>query len=68
MNTVIRQPFTPAQVELLSAMANLKSEEELYALKLAISRFFAERADKELECLLENGTLNDEVKIGRAHV
>lgn len=67
MNTAIRQPFTPAQVELLSAMANLKNEEELYALKLAISRFFAERADKELERLLEDGTLNDEVIEGWEH-
>ena len=46
MNTAIRQPFSAAQVELLNAMANLKSEEELYALKLAISNFFAQRADK----------------------
>ena len=61
MNTAIRQPFSAAQVELLNAMANLKSEEELYALKLAISNFFAQRADMEMEHLWEDGTLNDEI-------
>lgn len=60
METVIRQPFNQAQLELLSTMASLKSEADLIELKQAIARFFAKRADREMERLWENGTINEE--------
>ena len=60
METTIRQPFNQAQLELLSTMANLKSEADLIELKQVIARFFAERADREMERLWENGTINEE--------
>ena len=60
MDATIRQPFNQAQLELLNTMASLKSEADLIELKQAIARFFAERADREMERLWENGTINEE--------
>lgn len=47
-----------AQIEMLHAMASIETEEELYELKLALSKFFAQRAQKELDKLWEKGTLD----------
>lgn len=61
MATVVNQPFNRAQIEILNAMASLKSEEDLRELQQAISNFFAERADSEMERLWEEGVINEEV-------
>lgn len=52
--------FNEAQQEMLSAMASLNSEEDLLALKHAISEFFARRADDEMEKLWQEGTWNEQ--------
>lgn len=52
--------FNEAQQEMLSAMASLNTEEDLLALKHAISEFFARRADKEMEKLWQEGTWNEQ--------
>ena len=39
---------------------SLESEADLIELKQAIARFFAERADREMERLWENETINEE--------
>ena len=43
-----RTVFNEAQLELLSLMASVKDESELFDLKHAISEFFARRADEEM--------------------
>ena len=58
------QPFSAAQIELLNAMAWLKTDEELFALRHAISEFFADRADQEMDRLWDEGILNDEIVEG----
>ena len=60
MESHVRQPFNPAQLELLSTMASLTTEADLIELKQAIARFFAERADREMERLWGDGTINEE--------
>lgn len=60
METNVRQPLNQAQLELLSTMASLTSEADLIELKQTIARFFAERADREMERLWENGTINED--------
>ena len=50
--------FTDAQIELLNAMAWIHSDEEVRELQHAISEFFANRADKALDELWDNGTLD----------
>ena len=60
MEATHRQPFNAAQIELLTAMGSLKTESDLRELKLAMSKFFAERADRELQRLMDQGVVNDE--------
>ena len=56
----MRKPvFNKAQLELLDTLASVDSEEELQALKLALSEFFARRADEEMERLWQSGQWNE---------
>lgn len=61
MNTAVRQPLNSAQIELLGAMAQLNTEEDLMELKRALSKFFAERADREMERLWNEGVIDEQV-------
>ena len=60
MGTTVRQPFNPAQLELLSTMASLNTEADLIELKQALARFFADRVDREMERLWNEGAINEE--------
>ena len=50
-----RTVFNKAQLEMLDIMANIRSDEELDALKHAVSEFYARRADEEMEKLWQSG-------------
>lgn len=52
--------FSPAQIELLNAMAWLRTDEDVRALQHAISEFFASRADEAMEQLWADGTWNEQ--------
>lgn len=52
--------FTPAQVEVINAVAHLHSEEEIRGLKLAISNYFAQLVDKEMDRLWDEGEWNEQ--------
>ena len=56
-----RTIFNKAQLEMLDVMDRIESEEELNALKHAISEFFARRADEEMEKLWNSGEWNEQV-------
>lgn len=64
-----RTIFNKAQLEMLDVMDRIESEEELNALKRAISEFFARRADEEMEKLWNSGEWNEQVlgKLKNAH-
>ena len=47
-----------AQLEVLNATANVRTKADLEALKLLLSRFFAERAQNAIDQMWEDGTLN----------
>lgn len=49
-----------AQIEMMKAISCIETEEELYELKLLLSKFFAAKAQKELDKLWDDGTLNQE--------
>ena len=55
-----RTVFNEAQIEMLGALSAIKSDADLMALKQAISEFFANRADEEMEKLWDNGTWNEQ--------
>lgn len=50
-----------AQIEVLDALSSLETEEDVKALKLAISQFFAKRAQDALEDLWNKGEWNQEL-------
>lgn len=52
--------FNEAQIQLLDMMSFVKKEETLTSLRQVISDYFAKEADKELDKLWDNGSLNDE--------
>ena len=60
MEPINRTVFTPAQTAVINAVAHLRTDEEVYALKQAISHFFFERATKEMDRLWETGAWNDQ--------
>ena len=64
-----RTVFNKAQLEMLDIMANIRSDEELDALKHAISEFCARRADEEMEKLWQSGQWNEQTlkELGSAH-
>ena len=51
-----------AQLEVLNATANVRTQADLDALKLLLSHFFAERAQKDIDQMWEDGTL-DQAKL-----
>ena len=48
------------QIELLEAMASLKKEEDLLALKRVLVEFFAKRVDEEMDKLWNSGKWNEQ--------
>ena len=71
-----RTVFNKAQLEMLDIMANIQSDEELDALKHAVSEFYARRADEdarradeEMEKLWQSGKWTEQTlkELGNAH-
>ena len=54
----VQHRFNKAQIELLDTKVSIESDEELMALKHAISEFFARRADEEMDRLWQSGEWN----------
>ena len=61
MEATLKQPFNAAQLELLGMLSCLKTDGDLRELKHALSVFFAERADKEMDRLWQEGVINEQV-------
>lgn len=49
-----------AQLELMNALNNINSEEELNEFKDVVARFFAQKAQKAIDDLWDKGFINDE--------
>jgi transcription elongation factor GreA-like protein len=49
-----------AQLELMNALNNINSEEELNEFKDVVARFFAQKAQKAIDDLWDKGYINDE--------
>lgn len=47
-----------AQLELMNAAANITSQEDLDALRLTLSHFFAERAQQAIDKMWDEGTFD----------
>lgn len=49
-----------AQLELLNALRSINSESELNEFKDLVAHFFAEKAQKAIDAMWDNGIINDE--------
>ena len=48
-----------AQLELLNALNNINSEDELNEFKDLVARYFAQKAQKAIDALWDEGTINE---------
>lgn len=56
-----RTIFTPAQLEILDLMSYVESEDTLIEIRDMLSRYFAQKAEKEIDKLWDEGVINDNV-------
>lgn len=61
METQMRTPFTPFQMKLLAMSQRIKSEEEEKEIQALLANYFADKAQKEVDRLIEIGVINDEI-------
>ena len=59
-----RTVFNNALLEILDLMSYVESESTLNEIRDMLSRYFAEKAQKEIDKLWEAGTINDTVVEG----
>ena len=61
MDTRLRTPFTPFQMQMLKLTERIKSQEEMDDIRQLVSKYFADKAQQEVDRLWELGVINDEV-------
>ena len=61
MDTQLKTPFTPFQMQMLKLTERIKSQEEMDDIRQLVSKYFAEKAQQEVDRLWELGVINDEV-------
>ena len=61
METQLRTPFTPFQMQMLKLTERIKSQEEMDDIRQLVSKYFADKAQQEVDRLWELGVINDEV-------
>ncbi len=59
-----------AKLELLDVVRNIKTESELNEFKNVIALFFAEKAQREIDALWDNGTIDEQTieEWGKEHM
>ena len=60
MDTQLRTPFTPFQMQMLKLTERIKSQEEMDEIRQLVSKYFADKAQQEVDRLWELGVINDE--------
>jgi hypothetical protein len=61
MQTVLKQPFTNVQLELLKTFSHQLPESDLIDLKKTLALFFAERLVKQADKVWEDKNWNDQI-------
>ena len=59
-----------AQLELMNAAANVNSQDDLDALRMTLSLFFAERAQRAIDKMWDEGIINEQTieQWGKEHM
>ena len=60
-NIMERTIFSPAQLEILDFMSYVENEETLNEIRDMLSRYFAQKAEKEIDKLWDEGSINNTV-------
>ncbi|MFY8112381.1 MAG: hypothetical protein ACOVKP_10270 [Flavobacterium sp.] len=67
MQSVLKQPFTNVQLELLKTFSHQLTESDLIALKKTIALFFAERLTVQADKVWEEQNWNDDLMDKKLH-
>ena len=59
--TLQSTPFTPFQIEMLELIEKVNSEREMRDIRRMLGQYFAKRAEDAIDCLWDEGVLNDDV-------
>ena len=59
--TVQSKPFTPFQIEMLEMVSRISSEAEMQDIRRMFGQYFAKRAEDALDCLWDEGALDESV-------
>ncbi len=59
--TILSTPFTPFQIEMLELTSRVKSEAEMRDIRSLLGRYFAKQAEDAIDCLWDEGLLNEDV-------
>ena len=59
--TLQTKPFTPFQIEMLELVSRVSSEVEMQDIRRMLGQYFAKRAEDAIDCLWDEGVLNDNV-------
>lgn len=55
------KPFTPFQIEMLEMVSRVSSEAEMQDIRRMVGQYFAKRAEDAIDCLWDEGKLDDGV-------
>lgn len=61
MEAQLRTPFTPFQIQMLKLIERIKSQDEMDDIRRLVSKYFADKAQEEVDRLWELGVINDDV-------
>lgn len=61
MEQPLRTPFTPFQMQMLKLTERIKSQEEMDDIRRLVAKYFADKAQAEVDRLWDLGVINEEV-------
>ena len=67
MENIENNLLSPYQMQILELLSKVDSQEEMNDIRLLLARYFAEKAQKEIDKMWDEGIINDEVIEGWKH-
>lgn len=67
MENIENNVLSPYQMQILELLSKVDSQEEMNDIRLLLARYFAEKAQKEIDKMWDEGIINDEVIEGWKH-
>ena len=67
MENIENNVLSPYQMQILELLSKVDSQEEMNDIRLLLARYFAEKAQKEIDKMWDDGVINDEVIEGWKH-